>query len=136
MNKKTLKSIGAVVAGFLTVVILSIATDLILESTGVFPPAADQIKYGPETWLLITAFLYRSVYTIIGGYITAKLAPNKPIRHIKILGVIGTIAGVLGVIAGWNLSDHWYPIALAVTAFPLIWIGGKLFLKEPILSTK
>lgn len=47
-------------------------------------------------------------------------------KHVKILGVIGTLGGITGIFAGWNLSDHWYPIALAVTAFPLVWLGGKM----------
>jgi hypothetical protein len=47
-------------------------------------------------------------------------------KHVFILGVLGTLGGIAGVIAGWNLSQHWYPIALAVTAFPFVWLGGKM----------
>lgn len=119
-----LKSIGAVLAGFLTVVILSTLTDAILEKLGVFPPISSAGLF--VTWMLILAFAYRSAYTVLGGYVTAMLAPKNPVNHVRTLGVLGTIGGVLGVIAGWNLSAHWYPIALAVTAFPLTWWGGKL----------
>lgn len=122
MNK-TLKKIGAVLAGFITVVILSTVTDLILENVGVFPPPTNGLFV---TWILLLAFAYRSVYTVLGGYVTAWLAPEKPTQLVTILGVIGTIAGIGGIVAGWNLSAHWYPIALAVTAFPLVWLGGKL----------
>ena len=120
-----LKSIGAILAGFLTVVILSVGSDFILESVGVFPPASDQGLF--TTWMLVLAFLYRSIYAVAGGYATAMLAPTNPARHVIVLGVLGVIGGVMGVIAGWNLSQHWYPIALAVTAFPLVWLGGKLY---------
>lgn len=41
MNMNTFKSIGAVVAGFLTVVVLSVGTDFILESLGIFPPQSE-----------------------------------------------------------------------------------------------
>ena len=128
MNRKLLKSIGAVLAGFLVVVILSVVTDFILETLGVLPPATKPEAYAP--WMLLFALLYRTVFTIAGGYITAMLAPNRPMRHVVILGVIGTIGGILGVIAGWNLSAHWYPIALALLAFPSVWVGGKLFVKK------
>ena len=121
--KNTLKSIGAVVAGFVTVVILSLLTDTILEQLGVFPPIGTGLFV---TWMLVLAFVYRSIYAVVGGYVTASLAPDRPMRHVTILGVIGIIGGTLGVIAGWDLSAHWYPIALAVTAFPLTWWGGKL----------
>ncbi len=124
-----LKSIGAIVAGFITVVILSIGTDFIFESLHIFPPQSAG-QYG--FWLLLVAFIYRSVYAVAGGYVTALLAPANPMRHVIVLGVFGIIGGVIGIFAGWNLSDHWYPIALAVTAFPLTWIGGKLRMNRKV----
>ncbi len=120
------KSIWAVLAGFLTVVVLSILTDKILESTGIFPPPQDGLFI---TWMLVLAFAYRSVYTVAGGYVTALLAPQNKNTHVAVLGIIGTFAGIGGVIIGWNLSDHWYPIALAATAYLFVWLGGKLYQK-------
>ena len=128
---KSLKSIGTVVAGFLTVVVLSVLTDFILESLGIFPPIGHGIFI---TWMLMLALVYRSVYTILGGYVTARFSPEPTTRNVIILGIIGTVAGIAGVIVGWNLSQHWYPIALAITAFPLTWFGGKLGMK--FLQTK
>lgn len=121
----TLKSMGAVLAGFLTVFVLSTVTDFILEGLGVFPPIAEGLFI---TWMLALALAYRTVYTILGGYVTAKLAPNKPMRHTLILAFIGTAAGTLGLVATWNLGlgPRWYPIMLAVLAFPSVWAGGYL----------
>ena len=120
----TLKSIGAVVAGFITVVILSVGTDKIMEAVGIFPPPSEAGLF--VTWMLVVALVYRSVYAVVGGYVTALCAPSNPLKHVKILGVFGIIGGVAGVIVGWDLSAHWYPIALAVTAYPLTYWGGKL----------
>lgn len=119
----TLKSALAVLAGFLTVVVLSVVTDTVLEAAGIFPPP-DQGLF--VTWMLLLAFAYRTIYNVAGGYITAAIAPVNPIRHAIILGCIGTVAGAIGVIVGWDLSHHWYPIALAVEAIPTCWLGGKL----------
>ena len=124
---KTLKSIGAVLGGFLIVVILSVATDTVLEKAGIFPPPTEGLFI---TWMLVLAFAYRTVYTVLGGYVTASLASANPTKHVKILGIIGTIMGCLGIVAGWNLSQHWYPIALAVASFPSVWHGGKLRIKN------
>jgi len=118
-----LKSIGAILGGFVTVVVLSILTDTVLEQTGIFPPIGTGLFI---PWMLGLALVYRSVYTIAGGYVTAMLAPDKPMKHVVILGFIGTLAGTAGIAAGWDLSPHWYPIALAVGAFPFTWLGGKL----------
>ncbi len=119
----TLKSIGAVLAGFVTVVILSVATDYLLESLGIFPPPNQGMF---ATWMLALAFVYRFIYTMFGGYVTAALAVVNPMKPVALLGIIGTLAGCIGIYVGWNLSDHWYPIALAVTAFHGTWPGGKL----------
>ena len=121
-----LKSIGAIVAGFVTVAVLSVGTDTILEQMGIFSPISEGLFI---TWMLVVAFIYRSIYTIAGGYVTAWLAPKDPLRHAIILGCFGTIAGVAGVIVGWNLSQHWYPIAIAVFGLPCTWFGGYVFKK-------
>lgn len=128
--KVNFKSIGAVVAGFLTVAVLSTVTDAVLEGAGIFPSVQYQTENGSPVWLLVTALIYRSIYAVLGGYVTAALAPGKPMKHVKVLAVLGTIGGTAGVFAGWQYGNQWYPIALAVTAFPLVWWGGKLRTKK------
>ena len=123
MNNNVFRSIGAVLAGFITVVILSVGTDSLMEALGVFPPPDKGLFI---TWMLIVALIYRCIYTVAGGYVTARLAPDRPMRHVIILGIIGIVAGSIGVVVGWNLSAHWYPIALVITALPCTWLGGKL----------
>lgn len=122
---KIWRSIFAVVAGFLTVFILSVLTDFILETIGVFPSASDGLFV---TWMLVLALFYRSVYAIAGGYITAKLAPHKPMKHVWILAIIGTVFAVLGIFVNLsrNLGPNWYPIMLAILTIPCVWLGGKL----------
>lgn len=121
-----LKSIGAIVAGFVTVVLLSTGMDWLMETVGIFPPPSEAGLY--VTWMLALALIYRTIFTVAGGYVTARLAPVNPMRHIIVLGVLGTIGGIVGVVVGWDLSSHWYPIALAVLAFPSVWVGGRLYL--------
>jgi hypothetical protein len=127
MNKNAFKSIGAVLAGFITVVVLSIGTDFVLEALGVFPPQNEPAAY---TWrMLLFALIYRSMYTVAGGYVAAALAPERPLRHAVILGVMGIAAGTLGAMVNWDkstASTAWYPIALIITALPCTWLGGKL----------
>jgi uncharacterized membrane protein len=118
-----LKSIGAILAGMITIVVLSAGTDAALEAAGIFTPP-DQGFF--TTWMVILAFVYRSIYTVAGGYVTARLAPDRPIRHAVILGILGIILGSVGVVVAWDLAPHWYPIALVVTALPCTWFGGRL----------
>jgi hypothetical protein len=70
--------------------------------------------------------ILEGIYAAAGGYVTASLAPNRPLRQAIILGIIGIAASILGAVVGWDLSPHWYPIALIITALPGRWLGGTL----------
>ena len=76
------RSIGAVLAGFLAVVILSLGTDLALHAAGIFPALGDRMSDS----LFVLATVYRTIYAVLGGYITARLAPNRPMEHALVGG--------------------------------------------------
>jgi hypothetical protein len=118
------RSLVAVLAGFLAVVVLSLATDQLLHMLQVYPPWGQPMY---ETGLNALALSYRIVYTLLGGFITARLAPRAPMRHVTVLAVIGLIAGIAGAIVAitQNFGPNWYPIALAVSAYPCTWLGGR-----------
>jgi hypothetical protein len=122
------QSVWAIFAGFLFVVILSVATDALFHTLGVLPPLGE---YTPDKPLLL-ATAYRVLFGIIGSYMTARLAPRSPMRHALIGGCIGIVLGTLGAAATWNrnLGPHWYPVALIVLALPQSWLGGKLYLRS------
>jgi hypothetical protein len=119
-----IKSIWAVLLGFITVALLSIVTDAFFEKVGILPDQThpDAIT----TWMLVLALLYRSLYTVLGGYLTARLAPSRPMRHVYVLMGLGLIGGVAGAITGWSYGNHWYPVLLAITGPAFVWLGGRL----------
>ena len=119
------RSILAVVVGVLFIIIVTTLVDVALHATGVYPPITQPISDG----LAILATVYRIVISIAGAWITARLAPQNPMKHALILGVVGVILGLVGVVATWNLElgPRWYPIALVVLAIPQCWLGGKLY---------
>jgi hypothetical protein len=123
MKKETLKSIGAVVAGFVLLVVLSIMTDSILEKTGVMK--TDPFNDNP-VWLIVLITGYRTIYNTLGCYVAARLAPNKPMKHAIILGIIGVVLTIVGLIAMWDVPPRWYPISLIVLTMPAAWLGGKM----------
>lgn len=120
-----LKSIGAVLAGLAFIFVTHIGVDRILEATGIFPPPEQGLHI---TWMLMLATGYRSVLSIVGCYITARLAPSRPVAHalaLGFIGIVGSLAG-LSMAISQNLSPVWYPIGLAILSLPCAWIGGKL----------
>ena len=120
-----LKSIGAVLSGLIFIGISHTAVDKILEGLGIFPNPDQGLHV---TWMLLLAFAYRTVLSIVGCYITAVLAPSRPALHALILGFIGLVISTIAAInfVPMNLSPAWYPIALAVISVPCAWIGGML----------
>jgi uncharacterized membrane protein len=127
MNKNIWESIGAVLAGILVGAVLSIVTDVVLHAARVFPPWDQPASNA----LLVLATAYRTVYSVAGSYVTARLAPNRPMLHALVLGVLGLAVSIVGTVVTWNkgpaFGPHWYPIALVVLAMPQCWAGGKLY---------
>lgn len=126
VSGRPLRSIGAVVAGLVLIVILSTLTDSALHATGVFPPPGRSMTN--ELWLLATA--YRIVYAIAGCWLTARLAPRRPMKHALVLGGIGFVISLAGLLVTWDkgpgFGPKWYPLALVVIALPCAWAGGRL----------
>jgi hypothetical protein len=130
-----MRRIGAVLAGFFAVFVLSVGTDAVLHAAGVFPPQDERMSDG----LFLLATSYRVLFTILGGYLAARLAPDAPMRHALLLGVLGAAAAAAGLVATWNAGSEfgpkWYPLALVVTAIPCCWAGGRLFLSRAGATT-
>jgi hypothetical protein len=121
-----LRSIGAVLAGFIAVVVLSVGTDVVLHATGVYPPWFQPMAN--PLWVL--ALGYRIVYGIAGSYLTARLAPERPMAHALAGGLVGLALSIAGVAANWNAGPEygpkWFAIAIVGIAIPCAWLGGKL----------
>jgi len=119
------RSVLAVAAGVVFIIVLTTLVDLLLHALHFFPPASQPLS--DAQCLVATA--YRVVISVAGAWITARLAPQRPMKHALILGLVGTLLGVVGVVVTWNmnLGPRWYPVLLAVLALPQCWAGGRLF---------
>jgi hypothetical protein len=125
------RSITAVFTGFLAVVVLSLGTDEVLHLLKVYPPWGEPM-YQPGLNLL--ALAYRGVFTLIGGYLTARLAPYSPMRHVFVGSTIGLGLGIAGTIAaaGRDLGPMWYPLAVAISGPICNWLGGLLYVRRTL----
>jgi peptidoglycan/LPS O-acetylase OafA/YrhL len=130
------KSIGAVLAGIAVGVVLTIATDLVLHTLHVYPPWGQPVTDGP----LVLATAYRAIFSIAGAYVTARLAPNRPMQHALAGGIVGLIVSAIGAAVTWNggpaYGPHWYALALIVIALPCAWAGARLYEQQPQTTTQ
>ncbi|HLY43296.1 MAG TPA: hypothetical protein VKR52_18945 [Terracidiphilus sp.] len=124
------RSIVAVLIGMAAAIVLTLATDVVLHKLQVFPPWNER---APDR-LLLLATAYRVVYGAAASYLTAYLAPYRPVAHAMIGGVLGFVASLAGAVATWNAGPaygpHWYPVALVILALPQAWAGGWLRVRQ------
>ncbi len=120
--RRRLRSIGAILAGLVLIFATSTATDSALHAAGIFPA----IGQGMSDSLLALATAYRVVYSVLGCWLTARLAPRRPMKHALELGAVGVVLTTLGTIAMWDKGHHWYPLTLIAISLPAAWFGGWL----------
>lgn len=120
-------SVVAVLAGLFANAILSSATDMILVAGGVFPPLHE---FGNPAFfsdsLLLLALLYRTAFGVFGCYLTARLAPRRPMTHSLALAGIGFVIGVIGAMATWGAWQSWYSLAIIAVTLPSGWLGARI----------
>jgi len=120
------RSALAVFAGLAANAVLSSATDLLLVAVGVFPPLSE---FGhPDSFsnsLLLLALLYRTFYGVLGCYLTARLAPQRPMAHSLALGAIGFVISLIGAVATWETWTSWYSLAIIAVTLPSAWLGAR-----------
>jgi hypothetical protein len=120
------RSVGALLAGILVGVTLSLGTDVALHAVGIAPP----ISQWRSASLFALATAYRAVYNIVASYVVARLAPDRPMGHAMVAGALGLVASIVGAVVTWNrgpdFGPHWYPLSLVALAIPCAWLGGKI----------
>ena len=118
------RSVVAVVAGFVLIGALAMGTDrLVMQAV---PSAFDDAGRTRHIGILMLMAAYVAVYAIAGCYVTARLAPNRPMRHALILGALGLAMNIAATISLWGTAPAWYHILNLVLVMPYAWIGGRL----------
>jgi hypothetical protein len=128
-SRPWLRGTGAIVAGFLACVILSLACDALMHLCGVFPPLGQTMAGG----LFFLPLAYRTVLDGFSSYLTARLAPEPRWRYVWIGGGIGLLMGCLGIFASVQnpaMGPLWYPVALALSVPLSTWVGGRIYIRK------
>jgi hypothetical protein len=104
--------------------VLAGAIDEVLHRTGVYPPWG-QPYFDAPLWCL--ALSYRFIITIFAAYVTAAIAKDGAKRALLISGIMGTLLWASGTYFMRGMGPVWYGVVGAVTAIPLVLIGGKIY---------
>jgi hypothetical protein len=119
------RSVAAVVAGLIAIVVTHTGADAIMHATGVFPRAGEVMS--------------DALFGVALAYVTVRLAPARPMKHALVLGGIGTLLSLAGLLAtlgrGPEFGPLWYPLALALASLPCCWLAATLASRHGSLVT-
>ena len=119
-----LLSIGSVLAGFLFIAIGVNAANVPLRR--MMPQAFEANGGTHDTTALLISFVAVAVFAIAGSYLTARLAPNRPMRHALILAACGLVFNVTAAAMTWGYWPAWYTLVSLALVIPYGWLGGRL----------
>jgi hypothetical protein len=119
-----MRSIWAVVAGFLFIAVLSFGADAIIQA--ISPSLFDANGATSNVAILCLSTIYVAVFATVGSYITARLAPAHPMRHALVLGGLGLLFSLIMIGKTWSMAPAWYNVLNLVMVMPYAWLGGRL----------
>lgn len=123
-----IRSIAAVAAGFLLIPLLNFATLAILGRVApeTFPAGAPVT----DVAALVLTCAYVAVYGIAGCYVTARLAPSRPLLHALVVGGLGLAVSIPVALQNWADAPAWFNVYNLLAVMPYAYLGGWLRERE------
>jgi hypothetical protein len=124
-----LRSVLAVVVGFMVTLVASVGTDVVLVL--LLPHSFTEGK-PPSLGLSLGILAYCFVYVVLGGYVTACIARRAEVRHALTLGGIALAIGVAMTLPALfrhgdgHETPGWYIAVTLGYVLPATALGGWL----------
>lgn len=123
------RSILAIVAGFVLAGALNVGTNTLLSRVApemVPPPGTPNTN----TTALLVICAYVALYGILGCYVTARLAPSRPLLHALIVGGLALAMSIPATMAVWNDTPAWFNVYNLLAVMPYAYVGGRIRERE------
>ncbi len=121
-------SIGSIVSGYI-VMALIVMIGTIAATAAMIPGGFGMMKNpvvpAPRQYL-IANLAVSFVAALVGGWLTARMAPNAPMMHSAILGALLLVMSVVSARTQRTGQPSWYPMTLAAIGVVGVLIGGFL----------
>jgi hypothetical protein len=123
------RSIVAIVVGFVLTGALNVGTTAFLSTVapGLIAPAG---TYNDNLAGLLVVCAYVALFGILGCYVTARLAPSRPMLHALVLGALALAMSIPLTIQNWNDAPAWFNIYNLLAVMPYAWLGGGIRERE------
>src|SRR5436190_23023342 len=116
------KSFWPIIAGFLLMAVLSVGADMILRSF--FPKAFGTSQAPLGVLASVFTIFYTSAFGVVSSYLTATLAPGRPVMHALVLGGIVFLFALGGLVGSWQGAPVWFNVGFLATVVASAWLGG------------
>jgi hypothetical protein len=118
------RSVVSVAAGFFTVMVLGAAADVVLAQ--VSPNAFDAQGHAHAESTLFIKLAYETLFALLAGYITARIAVRKPFVHVLVMATVVLVGRAFIAIATWDVLPLWFSLGVLVLIIPAALVGAKL----------
>jgi predicted MFS family arabinose efflux permease len=104
-----LRSILAVLAGIVTLIIVSFGIEAVVPANENF------------------AYIYGTLSVVLGGWVTARLAPREPLKHAIAMGALQALLTLLLLFSPDHKVSTAQCVVIALASFVAAVAGGALF---------
>lgn len=121
---RALRSVLSVLAGVVAWGLLWVTSNGALASS--LPGFYHEDGTTDHTGLLLSSLAVSIVCSLLAGFLTATLAPNRPQRHVAVLAVMQLAIGGVVQAPYFDTLPVWYNAILLLLVVPGHLLGGRL----------
>src|SRR5688500_11061282 len=111
-----LRSLGAVAAGY---VIFGASAFLLFQLSGIDPHQSAPITFK------IASIIWGCVFALVAGWLTARLAPTRPVVHAVVLAALIALGALVSMVSVRG-DAIWSQASALVLMAPCAWLGGRI----------
>lgn len=121
-----IKSVLSVLAGYAVMVLFTMVLFAILAALSPEEFGMDA-EATPGNISLLVILLVGLASALSGGWVTGRLAPGNPSRHVNALVLLILLMSILSFsMEGAEKAPLWYSIGLMIVGISGAWLGGRL----------
>ena len=116
-----LRVIGAIVAGFVVWTVLFLGSNSLLSIAT--PDSFNPDGSTDSAALLVLVLILSMVYSVVSGWLTARIAQAKALGSSVALGVVLLVVGIGVQMQYWEVMPLWYHLLFLGALLPAVLVG-------------
>jgi hypothetical protein len=118
------RSVVAVLAGFFTSTVMSLAADILFRRMSPASFSAEGQAAGDGA--LFTMMGYEALFEAVAGYTTARIASRQPFVHAIVMSGLVLLGRIPIVYAAWDTAPPWFHLGVLLLIIPAALLGAKV----------